>query len=171
MSELTISGASWRDYLEMTKPRVVLLMLLCALVGMFLAVPGMVPLDVTDIGAAYYTGNCHKWVCAPKGAAFLHVREDRLEEILRGGVRQLAHPEVVDDQPVDARLDQFDSALEVMVYFFVDVPTWTEELEVKSEIFREFIRVAEELGVSFAFPSQSLYVESLPQEFRVAAGK
>ena len=32
----------WRDYLEMTKPRVVLLMLLCALVGMFLAVPGMV---------------------------------------------------------------------------------------------------------------------------------
>ena len=43
MNELTIAGVSWRDYLEMTKPRVVLLMLLCALVGMFLAVPGMVP--------------------------------------------------------------------------------------------------------------------------------
>ena len=50
MSELTISSASWRDYLEMTKPRVVLLMLLCALVGMFLAVPGMVPLDVLIFG-------------------------------------------------------------------------------------------------------------------------
>ena len=50
MSELTISRASWRDYLEMTKPRVVLLMLLCALVGMFLAVPGMVPLDVLIFG-------------------------------------------------------------------------------------------------------------------------
>ncbi len=51
MSELTISrSASWRDYLEMTKPRVVLLMLLCALVGMFLAVPGMVPLDVLVFG-------------------------------------------------------------------------------------------------------------------------
>lgn len=50
MSELTIAGASWRDYLEMTKPRVVLLMLLCALVGMFLAVPGMVAWDVLVFG-------------------------------------------------------------------------------------------------------------------------
>lgn len=50
MSELSIAGASWRDYLEMTKPRVVLLMLLCSLVGMFLAVPGMVPWDVLIFG-------------------------------------------------------------------------------------------------------------------------
>jgi protoheme IX farnesyltransferase len=48
MTELssTIGRATWRDFLEMCKPRVVLLMLLCAVVGMFLATPGWVPVSV-----------------------------------------------------------------------------------------------------------------------------
>ncbi|MBP9901435.1 MAG: aminotransferase class V-fold PLP-dependent enzyme [Verrucomicrobia bacterium] len=39
--------------------------------------PGMLPLNLRHLRPTYYTANLHKWVCAPKGAAFLWVREDK----------------------------------------------------------------------------------------------
>jgi isopenicillin-N epimerase len=47
--------------------------------------PGMVPLSIAELGVAYYTANCHKWICAPKGAAMLFVRADK-----RASVRPLS---------------------------------------------------------------------------------
>lgn len=52
---------------------------------------GSIPLDLENIGAAYYTANCHKWLCTPKGAAILHVRKDKQPGIVPVVISHAGH--------------------------------------------------------------------------------
>lgn len=70
------SGASWRDYIELTKPRVVALMLLTSWIGMCLATPGWVPLDVVVFG------NLGIALCAGSAAVINHIVDRRIDTLM-----------------------------------------------------------------------------------------
>ena len=65
--------ASWRDYKELTKPNVVALMILTSTIGMFMAVPGMVPLN------ALILGNLGIAMCAGSAAAINHLVDHQID--------------------------------------------------------------------------------------------
>lgn len=74
---------SWRDYKELTKPNVVLLMILTAAIGMFMAVPGMVPVQVLILG------NLGIALCAGSAATINHLVDQRID---RGMARTHKRP-------------------------------------------------------------------------------
>lgn len=53
------------------------------------------------------------------------------------------------------------SSLDVLVYFFFDVDNWSDELRHRHDLFLDIMRLAEDLQVRFAFPTQSLHLESV----------
>ena len=69
----TTAPVTWRDYKELTKPNVVLLMILTSAIGMFLAVPGMVPLHILILG------NLGIALCAGSAATVNHLVDQRID--------------------------------------------------------------------------------------------
>jgi isopenicillin-N epimerase len=61
--------------------------------------PAQVPLDMRAIGADWYAGNCHKWLCAPKGSAFLYAAPERQQDL---------HPVTISHGFDNGFADEFD---------------------------------------------------------------
>lgn len=76
-NESILSPVVWRDYLELCKPRVVALMLLTVIVGMFLAAPGWVPL--ATLSATLFGVGC----CAGSAAAINHLVDKRIDALMQ----------------------------------------------------------------------------------------
>lgn len=67
--------------------------------------------------------------------------------------------------PMFVRIDRFsDSSIDIMVYCFTKTTEWGKWLEIKETLAYRIKEIVEEAGSAFAFPSQSLYVETLPTE-------
>lgn len=89
-----------------------------------------------------------------------------LIEIFVEGLKEIvkSHPKTRKDYYEVHFNDMASSSLNVMFYIFFEVPTWSEELKARHEILIEVVKLAEKLGVNFAFPTQTLHIENIPGE-------
>jgi MscS family membrane protein len=87
-----------------------------------------------------------------------------LIELFVEGLKKIVgtHPDTRKDYHNIYFNEMADSSLNVMLYIFFDVPSWGKELKARHEVLIEVVKLAEELGVNFAFPTQTLHIENLP---------
>ena len=99
---------------------------------------------------------------ATLGVAY-HTTPDQMPAFTEG-IRALirANPSMRKDYYIVEFLDFGATSLEILVYCFITAPDWNAELRTRHVVNLDIMRLAEELGVEFAFPTQTLHVASLP---------
>lgn len=87
-----------------------------------------------------------------------------LIEVFVKGLREIVmkHPNTWKDNYHVYFNDMADSSLNIMFYIFFKVPTWGDELNARHEVLLSIVKLAQELGINFAFPTQTLHIENLP---------
>ena len=93
---------------------------------------------------------------------------EQLREI-RDGIEAhiIGNPDYAQPDEVSTfvRIDSFnDSSIDIMLYCFTKTTNWGEWLKIKEDLAYHIMKVVEGAGTGFAFPSQSIYVESLPED-------
>ena len=137
--------------------------------------PGMLALNLHDIDSAYYAGNCHKWLSAPKGAGFLYVKPDKQEAIRPAVISHGANSPRTDKSRFQLEFDWMGTddpsaylCVPVAIEFMGSLLTggW-EELMEKNHLLALAGRkiLVEKLGLSLSCPDDmigSMAVISLP---------
>lgn len=80
------------------------------------------------------------------------------------GIREIIkmHPTTRKDY-FEVHLNSFGaSSLNILIYMFFEAPSWTDELRGKHEVLYAIIKLADRLGVRFAYPTQTLHIEEIP---------
>jgi hypothetical protein len=87
------------------------------------------------------------------------------------GIRELIrrHPYTRKDYYMVYFNEFADSALNILLYAFHEVPDWATELRERHRLFVDIVRLAQRLGVEFAFPTQTLHIASAPQARRASS--
>lgn len=85
-------------------------------------------------------------------------------EVFIEGLREIVrnHPNTRKDYYEIHMNDLGASALEILFYIFFETPDWGAELKARHEVLMAVIRLANELGIRFAFPTQTVHIEDLP---------
>ena len=87
----------------------------------------------------------------------------RILEEIRTMLRN--HPRIAKDQLLMVYFTDFgDSSLDIFIYCFTDTANWEEYLSIREDVNLRIMEIVERNGASFAFPSRSIYVESLPDK-------
>lgn len=77
----------------------------------------------------------------------------------------LQHEGISHNDSLMVNFDSFgDSALNIFIYTFTKTANWAKYLEIREDIHLKIMKIVEENGSSFAFPSQSIYVERMPSK-------
>jgi MscS family membrane protein len=90
---------------------------------------------------------------------------DRIELYVKG-LRQIVHlhPQTRNEENEIHVNELSTSSINILFNVFFSSTTWTEELKARHEIIMETIRLADVLGVRFAFPTQTIHIETFPEK-------
>ncbi len=89
----------------------------------------------------------------------------QIQKILKDLREMLQNHKDIHQDTIMVHFDEFaDSSLSLFCYFFTTTTNWAEFLEVREDVNLKIMKIIEENKASFAFPSQSIYVESLPEK-------